>query len=75
MSTKEYRIRKLVWYIRWEKFLAFLDKNPTHEEVMMYVHRLIDSLNGYGSATMSRSSKECIDLLTNTRKEAKEAKK
>jgi hypothetical protein len=74
MTTKEYRIRKLVWYSRWEKFLAFLDKNPAPEEVMMYVHRLIDSLNGYGSATMSGSSKKCVDLLTRVRKETKEAK-
>ena len=59
----ETRIRNRKSYLFYKDFLEFLNTSPTKSEILRKVHVIVDSRNGYGSATNSDYGKESIEQL------------
>ena len=50
-------------YQEWQDALKFLDNKPTKEEIMKYIHNLLNNHSAYGSITKANYSQESLDLV------------
>jgi len=56
-------IHKRESYARWKALAEFLDAQPTTEEILREVHRMLDSMNAYGSMSQSGYSNQSLHYL------------
>lgn len=58
-------IQKRASYVRWKALAEFLEAEPgpTTEEILRQVHRLLDSMNAYGSMTQSGYSNQSLHVV------------
>lgn len=56
-------IHKRQSYARWKALAEFLEAQPTTQEILREVHRLLDSMNAYGSITQSGYSNQSLHYV------------
>jgi hypothetical protein len=57
------KIRQRESYHEWERTLRFLEKGPTHEEVLRHINDILNGKMAYGSARAADYSRESLELV------------
>jgi len=57
------KIRKRVWYSRWETFAKFLNEEPDGREVLEAIHKLLDEISAYHSIRASQYSFDSLQQV------------
>ena len=56
-------VHKRESYARWKALAEFLEAQPTTEEILREVHRLLDSMSAYGSITQSGLNNQSLHYV------------